>query len=156
MIAALVFTSPGLISFPGENSPLAECRLLLIIEESFINCPACVESLSFFLDLIRNRRLEDSILGVYTLQAREHESKSEKYFLIKEKQLQGFTLGHSIGFPILLDRAGHFAPLARDGTCVVFFDAKMHQISKYKFPLNTGQAEGILLNLQGRKKSSNP
>ena len=149
-ILSVLFYASGSLSAEKENNSVekdsesvSDRRYLLIINSSFLNCPLCLTSFTKFIEGVNANGIEESFIGVLTIEKEPNESIPEKNVQIVEKQLKGFISGNNINFPFILDRDGIFNDLNLDDITLILFDVQKTLIKKYKFPLNKEQLKEI-------------
>jgi hypothetical protein len=119
-----------------------ERMLLFILDFRDFSCMVCLES---FLELYQRLPFRVKIQNAWGIlivpQGRE---KDGSVIGIAEKKLEGFVRAHQILFPVLLDRSQVFGEMAERGSGVILFDEARRMISRFDFPLESGQFREIL------------
>lgn len=116
--------------------------LLFILDFQDFSCLVCLES---FLELYRRLPLRVKIRDAWgILLIPPGQEKDEAAVGIAEKKLRGFVRAHQILFPVLVDRYQVFAEIAERGSGVVLFDEARQRVSRFDFPLESGQFQEIL------------
>ncbi len=132
----------SLSSSPVIGSERKEKLLLFILDFRDFSCMLCLES---FLELHRRlslRMRKGNVWGVLTFP--EDEEKAASMVRIAEKKLRGFVRSHQIHFPVLVDRYHVFGRMAKSGSGLILIDEIGQEISRFDFPLDSGQMQKIM------------
>lgn len=116
--------------------------LLFILDFRDFSCMLCLESFLELHQRLSLRMRQGDVWGVLTVP--EDEEKAASMIRIAEKKLRGFVRSHQIHFPVLVDRYHVFGRMAKSGSGLILIDEIGQEISRFDFPLNSGQMQKII------------
>ncbi|MEM0385745.1 MAG: hypothetical protein ACPLPQ_10340 [Candidatus Saccharicenans sp.] len=129
---------------PEPPGLMKNIKLILIINQDFIECPLCQNSLDIFLEFIKTHELENNILGILSIDKDNRNDENRIKFM--QKQLRGYIIGNNIRFPVLIDRSGIFMPKTNKAPVLIYFNYGKRYIDLIKFPIDYKYLEELIDN----------
>lgn len=126
-------------------------KLILIINQDFIECPLCQNSLDIFLRFIKAHELEKNILGILSID--KDIINDEKRIKFIQKQSRGYIIGNNIRFPVLIVRSGIFMPKTNKAPVLIYFNYRKRNIDLIKFPIDYKYLDELIDNEEGGNES---